>query len=214
MADARNKYVYDIYKKIYESLMTVKLNFEFFKKPDGQVAKSFTEFIQCRDAALYLSLLDIKNITNEEDKQMKIINIISEIIYALEEFIDSDNYRFLYTNLPGASANYIIVYMTKIINFFKSYKVYLLGINTVYIFNDPLQNTIRAYDKIDSMIISYVRKDMVNVIDGIQPTINITPKDKYKLLEKIYLDVSTWSELSSKENMSSIKEKVQITPYY
>ena len=71
---------------------------------------------------------------------------IVEVTYAIDDCVDTYSYGYLYSYFPAVSASYIQQYIIKIINFFKSWKVHLLGINTVYKFDDKLENTVRALE--------------------------------------------------------------------
>ena len=122
---------YNIYKKLYDSLMISKYNKEAFKIGDNKYAKTYTEFLETRDAVLHSKLSRFKSL-DVDTMHKEIADEIIEITYAIDSCIDTYNYGFLYSYFPAVSANYIQQYITKIINWFKSWKVHLLGINTIY----------------------------------------------------------------------------------
>ena len=132
MQNASDKDTYDLYKKLYDSLMVTKYNKEIFKMSNGQYAKSYTEFIQYRDEILYdklknYSLLDL------EVMRRNISNEIVDIIYALDEVINTNGeLKYIYSRFPGVSGSFVQNYIYKLINWFKSWKVHLLGVNTAY----------------------------------------------------------------------------------
>ena len=64
--------------------------------------------------------------------QKEISNVIIEATYALDNALSGDNYKHIYSYFPGVSTNFVQQYIFKIIDWFKSWKVQLLGINTVY----------------------------------------------------------------------------------
>ena len=76
----------------------------------------------------------------------QIADDIVEVTYAIDDCIDTYSYWYIYSYFPAVSASYIQQYIVKIINFFKSWKVHLLGINTVYKFDDPLENLVKILE--------------------------------------------------------------------
>jgi hypothetical protein len=118
--------------------------------------------------------------------QKSIADNIIEVTYAMDDCVDTYSYGYLYSYFPAVSASYIQQYICKIIDFFKSWKVHLLGINTIYRFDDELENTVKIlYD--DQMKNTIKTKDTVyvndtlkiNPLDDVDPD-NIPYSDKYK----------------------------------
>lgn len=208
MLNADNKKIYSIYNDLYNALMITEFTTEYFRDPkNGIMPKTYTEYLQKRDATLYLSLADIKAISDKDVKIQKIATIVSNIIYALDEYIDSDKYKYLYSNMPSVSGEHIKQYIVKVINFFKSYKIDMLGINTIYKFDDRLDNTIRAIDDLQLYYIFH-KTEFINIIDKIKGmTLNMSLKEKLEPLERLYLDIKTWVNLHLTENVV-IREKI------
>ena len=117
--------------------------------------------------------------------------------------------------------------MLKIVNFFKSYKVHLLDISTVYKAFDKRENSIKVYED----WILKVKKcpdDYTHIIEEITGDVNITTPDKVKLLEQIYFDIERWEfrdfkdkfEFDLKYQISKLLEeltyedKVTVTDHY
>jgi len=131
MINTDDKILYDIYKKLYDALMISNYNKEAFKLGPNEYALTFTEFLKSRDEVLHDKLEYFKNMEFEV-MQKNIADEIIEITYALNDVIGNYDYNYLYSYFPGTSINFIQDYIYKIINWFKSWKVQLLGINTVY----------------------------------------------------------------------------------
>ena len=129
MINTDDKVLYDIYKKLYDALMISNYNKEAFKLGPNEYAKTYTEFLKSRDEVLYNKLEEFANMEFEV-MQKNIADEIIELTYALNEVLK--DYNYLYAYFPGTSINFIQDYIYKIINWFKSWKVQLLGINTVY----------------------------------------------------------------------------------
>jgi hypothetical protein len=145
MINTDNIHTYNIYKKLYDSLMISKYNKEAFKIGENTYAKTYTDFLESRDAVLYERLCYFKSLDTDSMHKQVADNIV-EVTYAIDDCVDTYSYGYLYSYFPAVSASYIQQYIIKIINFFKSWKVHLLGINTVYKFDDQLDNTIRALE--------------------------------------------------------------------
>lgn len=176
MEDCSELKQYNIYKKLYDSLMISKYNKDAFKLPDDTYAKTYTDFLQTRDSVLYERLTYFRSL-DTQTMQKEIADNIIEVTYAIDDCVDTYSYGYLYSYFPAVSATYIQQYISKIINFFKSWKVHLIGINTIYRFNDKYDNMIKILEdqeykiKIDNQISHVVINDSVkiNPMDDINP---------------------------------------------
>lgn len=150
MAEAKNYDVYSIWKMLYDSLMIFKFNMTYFKLNNGQVAKTFSEFLQEKDNVLYVSLKKMEQISDETARQEAIVQMIQDIVYLLEDYIDSKEFKHLFYDFPGVSGEYLLEYLFTMINFFKSYKVVLDNMSTEFNFgksdDDPGANLLRPTD--------------------------------------------------------------------
>ena len=157
---------YVIYKKLYDSLMVTKYNKEAFKLSDGTYAKTYTDFLKTRDAVLYERLSYFKSL-DVESMHKEVADNIVQVTYSIDDCIDIYNYSYLYSYFPAVSAGYIQQYISKVINFFKSWKTHLLGINTVYKFDDKFENTIKILHDLECR----TRKkaiSSVHIMDGVK----------------------------------------------
>ena len=161
MKEADTYDIYCIWKKMYDSLMVWKFNLDYFKisvpiyNEDGfktgeyetRVAKTFTEFLRYKQPILATSIDSIAMV-DPENKKETIVNTIQNIVYILDEYIDSVEFRHIYSMFPGASADSILEYLFTIINFFKSYKIGTVSGNVSIIagnYNDD--NYVRPVDR-------------------------------------------------------------------
>jgi uncharacterized protein YqgV (UPF0045/DUF77 family) len=232
--NADNKKIYDIYKTIYDSLMVVEYTDKYFTLPDGTIADTYYDFLVSRDSTLSSSIDSIRKISDNYTKQEVIGEYISAAIYALEEFINGDQYKYLWGKIPTVSGDAIKKYVAKVINFFKSYKLEILGINTIYIFNDRFDNLARAIDKADVTIVKEAR-DYYRQVEHKYMIGSITLKDcqdeKMKIRDKVYIDIKRIIEKLYNDNYSitdsllinsvfefkdvySINDNLSITPIY
>ena len=124
---------YKIYKKLYDSLMISRYSKEMFKIGNDKYASTFTEYLKYRNIALYDRLVSIKNADN--NKYM-IVNEFVEMLECINEVLPFNIYGDLSAYFPGVSSSYIKQYITSIVNWFKSWKVNIIGSNTLYKINN------------------------------------------------------------------------------
>lgn len=205
MAEESDYHMYSIYKKLYDSLMISKYNKEAFKISDDKYAKTYTEFLENRDAILYAKLARFKSL-DPDAMHKEIADEIIEVTYAIDGCVDTYTYGFLYSYFPAVSASYIQQYITKIINWFKSWKVHLLGINTVYKLGDPLENTIK--------ILEGKLYKIKYPIDGnvyIHHTAKINPLDDVNISGIPYKDLYEFDKYTHEyEDKTRIRDRVRI----
>ena len=179
MVDCTDYETYQMYKKIYDTLMVSEYNKEMFKLNEGRYAETYTEFLQHRDSVLYEKLVYFKSL-DEEAMRKAIADNIIEVTYALDDCVDTYSYGYLYSYFPAVSASYIQQYICKIIDFFKSWKVHLLGINTVYRFDDQLENTVKIlYDEQMKNTIKPSDTVFINDVLKINPVDDMDPDNNY-----------------------------------
>lgn len=117
---------YKIWNHLYNSLMTWELNLSYFKLDNGNMATTYSEFLQEKDPILYQLLQEVKSISDYETLQDTIINIVDDIVYILSEWIDTDEFKYIFERFPGQSGEYALNYVLMMIEFFKSYKIVFL----------------------------------------------------------------------------------------
>lgn len=210
--NADNKEIYDLYNKIYEALMICEYTDEFFTLPDGTIADTYYDYLISRDSALAQAIKTIRAVNDPNSRNQLIGEYISEVIYALEEFITGDEYRYLWNNIPTVSSDAIKKYISKVIDFFKSYKVDILNINTIYVFGDKYDNLARAIDNVE-LVINLAKPDYVNITDNVAITSLLTQKDSIPYRDKVYITINRIIERMYTERYEMI-DKVQIIPFY
>lgn len=187
------------YKKLYDALMTVELTFDHFKNPetgdfyrDADGDATYSAYLAAEDPILYYKLIELQLIDDEDSRTNSIVNIIDNIVYILEEWIDSEKFAGIFYMLPGVSIDAIKQYIMQVINFYKSYKVQILGINTIYYFDDINEGYIHLID--DLMLNRWFEKDQaIALIDQlVKQSVKLEPKEKLAFVERVFLDISTW----------------------
>lgn len=209
MVHADNKRIYDAYKKVYDACYIQDYSTTFFTLQDGTIAETYTDYLREKDYVLYESLLDLKSYADETALRSTIADTLIEIVYVLEEYMDSDEFKYVFAKFPAVSGDYVRSYMLKVVNFFKSYKVHLLDISTVYKAFDKRDNAIKIYeDWITSVKINH--SDCIQMIEDISGNVDLYKEDKIALLEKIYFEIERWEfrDLIDKIEID-IKQQIQ-----
>lgn len=209
MINADDYYIYKIYKNIFDALMVIDFNTDFFRDPEtNKLPTTYTEYLSKRDSTLYNQLINIHSITDKDSKIQVIANIVNNVTYALSEYIDSEQFKAIYNSFPTMSSEAVKGYIMKIINFFKSYKVDFLGINTIYRFDDKLDNKINI---IDCMMSNHIfdKNDIIPFYEIISKSVQIIPSDNASIYERLYIDISRIVNKLYSLNMD-IKDKANI----
>lgn len=207
MNDANNIREYEIFKKIYESLMITELNYDYYQPPTDPVERAnytYTAFLEKKSPLLYQSLATIKSIPNTEVRNQRVTNEINVVTSAITEFLETNELENIFSNLPTVSADYVKIYMFKIINFFKSYQVQMLNINTIYKFDDALDNKITM---IDDVWLTYVYTKIDNMVmrDSVKSTSVYNPNDSINIKEKYWMETHWWRNLNINDKMEIIE---------
>ena len=80
------------------------------------------------------------------------------------------------------------------IEFFKSYKVELVGINTIYTFSDKFDNMVKPIDELFELASNFLEDEYIIARDFVESHVKKTPKDFIQLRERIYKDITYWVE--------------------
>lgn len=147
--NAETKEMYDIYMYIYDALMVSKLSYTFFRDAGGgSLPKTYTDYLAGTSSYLYNKIMDCKAISQKEERERQVSELINIIIDNIGIFINDDQFRYIFQDIPTASMDYIKGYMFKVLNFFKSYKVDFIGSNDVFYFDDIIENRLHILDQV------------------------------------------------------------------
>ena len=217
MVTANNKRIYDLYKKIYQSLMLTRINLDYFVIDDkGTVASSYAEFLQYKNPDLYTKYKELKD-TPDDKRNDAIATVIYDICCVIEEYVDMKKIPYLFSGLPAASIEAVKIYVMDIVNFFKSFKVTILDLNTVYIFDDKIQCSVFIED--DWILKSTFTKQLHfpyndrlgSVTSKITPGDNMSPVDHYYIFR--IKDLQTRLDFNIDDKISRISEKMEQHDY-
>ena len=191
MFHADNKRIYEAYKKVYDACYIQEYTTTFFKLQNGETATTYTEFLKERDYVLYEEIQNLSSYVEESSLRKAIADQLVDILYVLDDYMDSDEFKYVFARFPAISGDFVRTYMLKVVNFFKSYKVHLLDISTVYKAFDKRENSIKIYEDW-IMKVKTNPTDYVQIIEEITANIDLYKQDKINLLEKIYFDIERW----------------------
>lgn len=188
------KETYDAYMYIYKSLFIMNLNMEYFKLPNGDMAETYTEFLSYKDPLLAAFLIDIKSTQPMDKRQIACVDAIQSITTYLKDYVDSDviNLDNVFAGLPSISLDFIKQYIAKVIEFFKSFKIFTHDMSLTYLFQDKFQNTITM---IDWMLLKYIfdKSEVIKLEDLINKSyISMEKDEKAELIDKIWMYIDTW----------------------
>ena len=156
MTNANDKNIYDIYRKIYQSLFVTKLNFDYFTQY-GIKPKTYSQFLSIANSSLYDVILECKILTDEDERKQRISEIINIIVENIYVYLDEDMFNHIFHGIPTASMDYLRQYMFQVLNFFKSYKVDFTHVNIVYKLDDRAHNWISIIDRIFPRILAGIK---------------------------------------------------------
>lgn len=183
MEHAASKEIYSIYKYIYDSLMLTDLNFEYYNIPElGRTAETYTEFLQYKSPVLYNAIQNINEETDPEKKSLSIYNTITNVAAFITEYIGSDDLSHIFINLPTESGEYVKNYMYKIINFFKSYKIDILDIQTIYKLDK--ENKVYMFDDIFYQYY-FIKSEYIKMLEKKSYTATMSKNSIMRIADKL-----------------------------
>ena len=138
--------------------------------------------------------MDILSIEDMEERRQRINTMIDNVVLALENYIDLDEFQSLLHGLPAVSAEAIKQFIAQVIDFYKSYKVDFLGLNTLYYLDDKYDGVIRLIDDL-ALFRNFTKNEMIYVTELIHKLqVSVNYEEKLQLLETIFLDIETWAK--------------------
>ena len=173
-----------------------RCNFDYFYKygSNGQAPKTYREVLANKCAPLYAIILECESIRKKDERQAAITKYINYVIDNIYIYIDRDEFKYIFQNIPTVSLDYIRQYLFKVIMFFKSHKVDLIYTNNIYIFDDIYENHIPV---IDDMLLTITEEfpDFVKSDDFKQFLNHVLYATKCVPRDKIYMSVYWFKQL-------------------
>jgi hypothetical protein len=191
---ADSKDLYDVYNNLYNALMITQLTLNLYKDENGDFYKdangdiTYTAYLEQNDPLLYAAIIKGKEITDTDSRKQYISNLIDSIVYAVESYLDTDEFNSIFNNLPTVNSDSVKQYMLTVLNFYKSYKVdFVTGSNTVYTMDDMIDSYIQLIDKI-FMSRNFTRLDNITISDLYSSVkISKSMKDNISMVDRLYI---------------------------
>lgn len=195
MATTQDIRVYQAYKKLHTALMITQHTENVFVMKNGELAKTFLEYLMDRDSTLGIFVTD----TPVE----ALGDFIDHILSRLNNAINDLKYLNIINDSNSATLNATIT----LIRFFKSYTTDLTSLNILYLMDSRYYNMIKlisAIQDVQANISLYERQDegIVADNDGVYRA-NIGTKD---VLE--FLDRYSFKANISKEDLYEIVDSI------
>ena len=167
---------YKAFKELYKVFTVREETGEAFKKADGGVASTYMEY-------LYDKVPHIAEAIEQMHKD-KLGVYIEHVIGKLNEIIPELEYL---SSLNGTNNN-IVLALTSLINFFKSYTVDLRNLNVLYLFNDKFFNKIYMIDDPRLLIKLYPEEKLVSYHDNLHLCTKFDKEDNIIIYSKTALE--------------------------
>lgn len=145
MIHADNKNIYDCYRALYDAIMTSEINKSLFMLEEkqnedgsyGAYAATYTEFLEYKDHFLFerLQQFIITPVDTKDEADIKKENMykeMEEITTYIIDKLNNDELTQIFSQFPLETGNYVKQYMYKIIDFFKSHRIFIKDLNNLY----------------------------------------------------------------------------------
>ena len=131
----KNIYAYNAMKKIENATVFTKYSTDMYRREDGSLPETYMDYLQENNPDLwrYLSETDDENLIEQVDN----------LLVALDNYLKSDKFKFLFLNIPTLSLDNIRRFIYYLVDVFKSYTVDLKALNIIYEIDDKRIHNIK-----------------------------------------------------------------------
>lgn len=207
MINPPNKRIYDAYKYIYESLFIMRCNMEYYQLPNGEMADTYREFLRYKDPVLYEFIQKIASIRNVDSRQTACVNAIQSITTYLKDYIDQDliDLDDVFAGLPSISLDFIKKYVTEVIDFFKSFKIFTHDSSILYLIDDKFENTVLILDCLHLWYL-FDKAEYVKLEEWIRRMhLDMSKEERLDLIDKVWISIDTWIQKNFADYYNSDK---------
>ena len=178
--DTIEAYNHDDYKVIQFLIFTFftrAYDREYYKLSDGTYATNYADLLKDKDYTLFNIYNIIQGEGNLESRKTSIRNIMNDTISILEYYFNENNLDQIFAFASVASHSSLLHYISLMINFFKSYKVYFIDPYVTYITDDFNENSAQSLDSLFEHSDQYFKTDQFFVDDSIYMNEELLEKD-------------------------------------
>ena len=115
MLEANDQDEFYIYSFVYDYLFTMQLDRSYFKLSNGEIAKTYSEFLKYKDPVLYQYYLDIMSENDPEVRRYNMNEVMDRIAESIETYLGTDEISSVFEFIPVRSRDMIIEYALLII---------------------------------------------------------------------------------------------------
>ena len=202
----------------------------------ARMAYTYREFLRYKDPTLYTFLNNIAEIKSIESRQESCINAIQSITTFLKDYIDQDGddaipLDTVFSGLPSISLDFIKRYVTEVIDFFKSFKIFTHGSSIIYTIDNRFDNYVQL---IEHILLHYLfdKSEFVKLEDYIEGKteliydrllnrgpgigVSLNTEERHELIDKVWFSIFTWVQKNYAEyyNSDNYKQTEQIIKDY
>lgn len=215
------EYLYYINPKLYSSLFTVNLDAQYLDyinrnalDPDIYTMEKFQEDIAYGTVQIRYDTLNTENEDIPVSENL-LYFYIDHIIFKLSEYIEDIDMLYIRNDTDTPLERLLI----KMIKFFKSLTVDLLGLDVIFIMDFKNENILRLFDEVH-----YIRKligvdeqypmlgsDVIQIlISKIQHNDPISLRDALMLVAYLRINRSEWNHLFTKDEIHALESWMEI----
>jgi hypothetical protein len=177
IVNAKTRDEYAQYKKIYDILMTTNINQELYRMNNGELALTYQEYLLYEEPDLYEYL---------QNEELNISESLETMLSSFENYLGTEDFEFLFTDIPNLSSDLIKRYIYLTIDIFKSYSIDMISISSYYTFDDKFFNLIKVLDELGyTTNNSILNRDNMIFIDSIKMKKEIKENDKIEVYDTI-----------------------------
>ena len=192
--DTRDKAVVGQY--IFDNLFLTDFDMEFYRLKTGEIAEYYIDILKERSYSLYRFYIELTKEPDLEVQKDGIRNVMNEIVSTLEYFIGNQtNLQYIFSFVPTSSSEAILQYLTLIINFFKSWKVYFLDPTSTYRIKDKYDEQIKFYESVSELKYEYWKDDQISARDTFYTNIQIYLSDPLYAFNKEILEIYAYFDI-------------------
>lgn len=152
---------------VYEYLFTMKWNLDYYKLPStGKMATRYSEFLKEKDGILYAFYEKLISETNIDTKQYNMSTYLDQVIESINQYLSTDGLDYIFYFVPTVSLGVVLKYVSLLLNFFKSYKAYILDVSSTMRFESTLDNAITERDTLYYKGFFYTKGDPLSLYDN------------------------------------------------
>ena len=152
---ADNYDIFKVYQFVYDYLFTMDWEQQYLKimnmeKGTYEFPETYSEYLENKDIILYDYFKKV--MLSESDlttRQYNIGEYVDKIVDSMNEYLSTDMLKYIFTFVPSQSWAKELYWMSLLVNFFKTYKAYMMDIFATINLDDEFDNSARPKDNIE-----------------------------------------------------------------